>query len=103
MRTRLILDFTVLRRSLVLLPLLVAACGGNRNAIPTNVTNPDKFLYDRGTAALQEAHVVPRQFGVGNQKAESQQQQRAGDEVHGRMLTRVTYVCSASARCGSKQ
>jgi len=37
-----------------LLPLLVAACGGNRNAIPTNVTNPDKFLYDRGTASLED-------------------------------------------------
>jgi len=46
--------FKALRRSLVLLPLCVAACGGNRNAIPTNVTNPDKFLYDRGTAALQD-------------------------------------------------
>ena len=54
MRTRLTDRFTVLWRSLLLLPLLVAACGGNRNAIPTNVTNPDKFLYDRGTTALQE-------------------------------------------------
>lgn len=45
---------TALRRSLFLLPLLVAACGGNRNAIPSNVTNPDKFLFDRGTAALQD-------------------------------------------------
>ena len=54
MRTRLIHGFTALRRSLVLLPLFVAACGGNKNAIPTNVTNPDKFLYDRGTAALEK-------------------------------------------------
>jgi outer membrane protein assembly factor BamD len=46
--------YTALRRSLLLLSLLVAACGGNRNAIPQNVTNPDKFLYDRGTAALND-------------------------------------------------
>ena len=54
MRTRLTDSLTALRRSLLLLPLLVAACGGNRNAIPTNVTNPDKFLYDRGTTALAD-------------------------------------------------
>jgi outer membrane protein assembly factor BamD len=54
LRNRLTDGFTVLRRSLVLLPLLAAACGGNRNAIPTNVTNPDRFLYERGTAALGE-------------------------------------------------
>jgi outer membrane protein assembly factor BamD len=32
----------------------VAACGGNRNAIPANAANPDRFLFDRGTAALKE-------------------------------------------------
>jgi len=47
-------SFTVLRRALLLLPLLAAACGGNRNTIPTNVTNPDKYLYDRGMASLQD-------------------------------------------------
>ena len=46
--------FIVLRRSLLLLPLLAAACGGNRNAIPQNVTNPDRFLYDRGVEALKD-------------------------------------------------
>ena len=54
LRIRLTDGFTVFRRSFVLLPLLVAGCGGNRNAIPANVTNPDRFLYDRGTAALKE-------------------------------------------------
>ena len=43
-----------LQRSLLLLPLLVAACGGNRNAIPQNTANPDRFLYDRGTETLKE-------------------------------------------------
>jgi len=34
--------------------LLVAGCGGNRNALPANTANPDRFLYDRGTKALAE-------------------------------------------------
>ena len=38
----------------MLLLLFVAACGGNRNAIPTNVTNPDRFLFDRGTTELSD-------------------------------------------------
>lgn len=37
-----------------MLPLLIlaAGCGGNRNAVPPNPANPDRFLYDRGVAAL---------------------------------------------------
>jgi outer membrane protein assembly factor BamD len=31
-----------------------AGCGGKRNAVPDNITNPDKFLYDRGTTTLAE-------------------------------------------------
>ena len=45
---------TVFRRSFVLLLLLAAGCGGNRNVIPTNTANPDRFLFDRGTKALAE-------------------------------------------------
>jgi outer membrane protein assembly factor BamD len=45
----------IVRRSFVLLLLLlVAGCGGNRNALPANNANPDRFLYERGTAALKE-------------------------------------------------
>ncbi len=33
---------------------LTAACGGNRNAMPVDTANPDRFLYERGTAALKE-------------------------------------------------
>ena len=44
----------IVRRSFVLLLLLVAGCGGNRNAVPANNANPDRFLYERGTAALKE-------------------------------------------------
>jgi outer membrane protein assembly factor BamD len=33
---------------------LAVGCGGNRNAVPNNITNPDKFLYDRGTETLGE-------------------------------------------------
>jgi outer membrane protein assembly factor BamD len=43
-----------LRCSFILLPLLATACGGNRNTVPDNVGNPDKFLYDRGVAALND-------------------------------------------------
>jgi outer membrane protein assembly factor BamD len=45
---------TVVRRSFVLLALFAAACGGNRNAVPTNTANPDRFLFDRGTTTLAE-------------------------------------------------
>jgi outer membrane protein assembly factor BamD len=31
-----------------------AACGGNRSGIPTNTANPDRFLYERGSAALKD-------------------------------------------------
>jgi outer membrane protein assembly factor BamD len=31
-----------------------AGCGGNKNAIPANTTNPDRYLFDRGTEALKE-------------------------------------------------
>ncbi len=34
--------------------LLVAGCGGNRNALPANTANPDRFLYDRGTKAIAD-------------------------------------------------
>jgi len=32
-----------------------AACGGNRSGIPTTTSNPDRFLYERGMAALKES------------------------------------------------
>jgi outer membrane protein assembly factor BamD len=38
----------------LLLLLLAAGCGGNRNAVPATTGNPDRFLYERGTAALAE-------------------------------------------------
>jgi outer membrane protein assembly factor BamD len=33
---------------------LAAACGGNKNAIPPGTVAPDKFLYDRGIASLND-------------------------------------------------
>lgn len=33
---------------------VVAACGGKKNVLPTNTANPDRFLFDKGTAALKE-------------------------------------------------
>jgi len=34
--------------------VLTAACGASRNAMPVDTANPDRFLYERGTAALKE-------------------------------------------------
>lgn len=34
--------------------LLIAAACGNKDAVPQNVANPDRFLFDRGEAALKE-------------------------------------------------
>jgi outer membrane protein assembly factor BamD len=39
---------------LIVLLLFAAGCGGGRNAAPANAANPDRFLYDRGTAMLAE-------------------------------------------------
>ena len=52
MKTR--VTAAIFRCSPVLFLLLAAACGGNRNTVPNNVGNPDKFLYDRGTTALND-------------------------------------------------
>lgn len=40
--------------TLVLTLAASAACGGSRSGIPTNTANPDRFLYERGTAALKD-------------------------------------------------
>jgi outer membrane protein assembly factor BamD len=40
--------------ALVLIVATSAACGGNRSGIPANTANPDRFLYDRGNAALKD-------------------------------------------------
>jgi outer membrane protein assembly factor BamD len=45
---------TALRRSFVLFLLLTAACGGKKNVVPANAANPDRFLFERGTKALEE-------------------------------------------------
>jgi outer membrane protein assembly factor BamD len=46
---------TVRRGVLLCLLLFAAGCGGGtRDVSPANVANPDRFLYDRGQAALKE-------------------------------------------------
>jgi outer membrane protein assembly factor BamD len=40
--------------ALVACSAVASACGGKKNAIPPGTTQPDKFLYDRGTAALSD-------------------------------------------------
>lgn len=32
----------------------VAACGGKKNVLPANIANPDRYLFDKGAAALKE-------------------------------------------------
>jgi outer membrane protein assembly factor BamD len=39
---------------LIVLMLFAAGCGGGKNTAPANTANPDRFLYDRGTAKLTE-------------------------------------------------
>src|SRR5688572_9118271 len=34
--------------------LTAVACGASRDEIPANIANPDRFLFDRGIAALKE-------------------------------------------------
>jgi outer membrane protein assembly factor BamD len=36
------------------LVVLTAACGASRSEMPVDTANPDRFLYERGTAALKE-------------------------------------------------
>jgi outer membrane protein assembly factor BamD len=45
---------TALRRSFVLFLVLAAGCGGNKNVVPANQANPDRFLFERGTKALSD-------------------------------------------------
>jgi len=43
------------RRGVLLCVLLIAAgCGGTREVTPASIPNPDRYLYDRGLAALKE-------------------------------------------------
>src|SRR5687767_9410211 len=54
LRIRVTVAPAALRLSFVLALVFLAACGGNRNAVPNNTTNPDRFLFERGTTALSE-------------------------------------------------
>ena len=40
--------------ALVTVLLAATGCGGKKDVIPQNVANPDRFLFDRGDAALKE-------------------------------------------------
>jgi outer membrane protein assembly factor BamD len=44
----------VLRLSALLSALLIAAACGNKDVLPQNAANPDRFLFERGEAALKE-------------------------------------------------
>jgi outer membrane protein assembly factor BamD len=54
---RMLNTVTLGRRWAVVVALMAvssAACGGNRSGMPANTANPDRFLYDRGTASLKD-------------------------------------------------
>src|SRR5918995_4834106 len=42
------------RRGVLGLLLFAVGCGGTRDVPPANTANPDRFLYERGQAALKE-------------------------------------------------
>ena len=44
--------------TLVLMLVASAACGSKKAGIPANTANPDRYLYDRGSAALKEGKWV---------------------------------------------
>ena len=44
----------VFRFSALVSALIAAAACGNKDVIPQNVANPDRFLFERGDAALKE-------------------------------------------------
>lgn len=48
----------VLRFSALVSALITAAACGNKDVIPQNVANPDRFLFERGDAALKEKNWI---------------------------------------------
>ena len=40
--------------AIALMLVASAACGGKKSGIPANTSNPDRFLFDRGNAALKD-------------------------------------------------
>ena len=49
------MSYHIVRRGIVLCLLIVSAgCGGTRDVSPADVANPDRFLFERGQAALKE-------------------------------------------------
>ena len=53
----------VFRFSALVSALISAAACGNKDVIPQNVANPDRFLFDRGDAALKERNwIEAREF-----------------------------------------
>ena len=53
----------VFRFSALVSALISAAACGNKDVIPQNVANPDRFLFDRGDAALKEKNwIEAREF-----------------------------------------
>ena len=52
-----------------------AGCGGKKNTIPANTTNPDRYLFDRGTEALKEKDGIRRHQWIAFRRFQGQNQQ----------------------------
>jgi len=56
-RMRSVMPMLRLLTCALLVALTTAACGGgNRNAIPQNISDPDRYLFNRGNEELKERH-----------------------------------------------
>src|SRR6202790_5387878 len=63
MTTRVVQHGRVLAVAFALAAASACASGGNRRGVPAGTAQPDKFLFDRGTAELNAKHwVTPREF-----------------------------------------
>jgi outer membrane assembly lipoprotein YfiO len=63
MTTRIVQHGRVLAVAFVLAAAAGCASGGNRRGVPAGTAQPDKFLFDRGTAELNAKHwVTAREF-----------------------------------------
>jgi outer membrane assembly lipoprotein YfiO len=63
MTRRVVQRWRVLAVAFVLAAAAACASGGNRRGVPPGTAQPDKFLFDRGTAELEAKHwVTAREF-----------------------------------------
>ena len=61
--------FNLSASTVLALVTIAAACGGPRNVIPPGTTEPDKYLFERGTAELMKENWLPaREYFLHDQR-----------------------------------